>query len=113
MCCRSDRLRKRRCRRSDVVKLIPIGAALVSMLALCAEHPAKEFRVKLRSRVEAFKGSGEWTEGQFDRRFVNNATAVIICDMWDNRWCKGAAQRVDVMAQKMAPVVDRARSHGI
>ena len=95
------------------MKRMLAAVALVTVLALCSENPGNPFRLKLRSRVEAFKGSGEWTEVQFDRRFVNNATAVIICDMWDNHWCKGAAQRVDVLAQKMAPLVDRARSHGI
>lgn len=95
------------------MRRIQIAVALITVAAFCAERPGREFRLKLRSRVEAFKGSGEWTEVQFDRRFANNSTAVIICDMWDNHWCRGAAQRVDVLAQKMAPVVDRARSHGI
>jgi nicotinamidase-related amidase len=33
--------------------------------------------------------------------------------MWDNHWCKGAAGRVDILARKMAPVIDRARAAGI
>jgi nicotinamidase-related amidase len=40
-------------------------------------------------------------------------SAVLICDMWDNHWCKGAAQRVNVLAQKMAPLIEEARERGI
>ena len=86
---------------------------LAAFVAFSSEYPVKEFRLKLRSRVEAFKGSGEWAEVQFERAFVNKETAIIICDMWDNHWCKGAARRVEALARKMAPVVDHARSRGI
>jgi len=40
-------------------------------------------------------------------------TALIICDMWDDHWCRGAAQRVT----ELAPVVNRfahaARDRGV
>lgn len=32
--------------------------------------------------------------------------------MWDNHWCQGAAGRVGILARKIAPVVDTARSRG-
>ncbi len=67
----------------------------------------------LRSRVEAFKGSGEWQEVRFTREFQPAKTAVLICDMWDRHWCTGASRRVDALAAKMAPVVDAARRRGI
>jgi len=40
-------------------------------------------------------------------------TALIICDMWDNHWCKGAAQRVEEMAGPMNAVIREARNRGI
>lgn len=70
-------------------------------------------RVPLRSRVETFKGSGEWQEVSFERSFPISQTAIVICDMWDNHWCSGAAKRVGILAQKMAPFIDRARDRGI
>ena len=39
-------------------------------------------------------------------------TAIIICDMWDDHWCKGAAQRVAEMAGPMNVVVRNARDRG-
>lgn len=40
-------------------------------------------------------------------------TAVIICDMWDDHWCKSAARRVGELAVPMNDVIKRARSRGM
>jgi nicotinamidase-related amidase len=40
-------------------------------------------------------------------------TAFIICDMWDDHYCKSAAQRVGVMAPRMNAVLTAARDHGV
>jgi nicotinamidase-related amidase len=92
------------------------GAALFqpcSMRSLPADNVLDHFRLSLRTRVEAFKGSGEWEEVTFQKDFVTRETAVVICDMWDRHWCSGATRRVDVLAGKMAPILDQVRAHGI
>ena len=40
-------------------------------------------------------------------------TAIIICDMWDDHYCKSAAERVGVMAPRMNAVLSAARAHGV
>jgi len=40
-------------------------------------------------------------------------TALIICDMWDNHWCKGAARRVEELAGPMNNVIAAARQRGV
>jgi len=40
-------------------------------------------------------------------------TALIICDMWDNHWCKGAAKRVEELAGPLNKVVQEARRRGV
>jgi len=40
-------------------------------------------------------------------------TALIICDMWDDHWCQGAARRVVEMANPMNELVHRARDRGL
>ena len=40
-------------------------------------------------------------------------TALVICDMWDNHWCKGAAQRVEELAGPMNKVVQETRKRGV
>lgn len=44
--------------------------------------------------------------------WVASETAIIICDMWDDHYCKSSAQRVGVLVPKMNEVVSRAREHG-
>jgi nicotinamidase-related amidase len=40
-------------------------------------------------------------------------TALVICDMWDQHWCRGAAARVAEMAPAVNKLVHRARDLGI
>ena len=40
-------------------------------------------------------------------------TAIIICDMWDQHWCKGATKRVSELAPHMNNVLNIAREKGI
>ncbi|MFP6597342.1 MAG: isochorismatase family protein, partial [Candidatus Hydrogenedentota bacterium] len=40
-------------------------------------------------------------------------TAIIVCDMWDQHWCKGATSRVAEMAPKMETVLRNAREKGV
>ncbi len=75
--------------------------------------PGKILQLKLRTRVEIFKGSGDWRETWFNESLPASATALILCDMWDKHWCRGATERVDGLAHTMAPVIDLARKSGI
>jgi nicotinamidase-related amidase len=76
-------------------------------------EPAPPLKLNLRTRVETFKGSGAWDEVVVAKEFAPAETAIIICDMWDDHWCKNAAARCGVLAKKMAPVLDAARSRGV
>ena len=69
--------------------------------------------IPLRSRVEAFKGSGQWQEAQIRYRIVPTHTAMVLCDMWDRHWCGGANARLAVLAPKMQTVVEAVRKSGI
>ena len=40
-------------------------------------------------------------------------TALIVCDMWDDHWCKSAARRVGEMAGPLDEVVRKARAKGL
>jgi nicotinamidase-related amidase len=82
-------------------------------LACGAEIPTRTLQIDLRSRVEAFKGTGTWQAVQLRQELPIAKTAIVICDMWDKHWCTGASRRVDALAERMAPVIDSARSRGI
>jgi nicotinamidase-related amidase len=89
------------------------GAVLAATPLLGATNSDRVLRLPLRSRVEAFKGSGVWEEVHFERELPVAETALLICDMWDNHWCTGAARRVGELVKVMAPVIDKARVGGV
>jgi nicotinamidase-related amidase len=90
-----------------------IGILGVARLFANAKTSTRTIRLPLRTRVEAFKGSGLWQEAHFEKELPVAETALLICDMWDNHWCSGAANRVNALVKVMAPVVDQARAGGI
>lgn len=48
-----------------------------------------------------------------ERHWDPKKTALIICDMWDDHWCKGAAARVGELSGPMNKVVKAARDRGV
>ena len=88
-----------------------LGGVLVS--ALFAGGSRGTMTLELRTRVEPFKGSGQWVSASFSQPLAPAGTAIIICDMWDKHWCRGANERVGLLVQKMNPLIDAAREHGV
>jgi nicotinamidase-related amidase len=94
--------------------MIPSRWLILFLVALgVTAAGAADITVNLRSRVEAFKGSGDWREVKLQQSLAVGKTAIIICDMWDKHWCTGATQRVNGLVKQMAPFVDTARNQGI
>ncbi|MEM7234112.1 MAG: protein-signal peptide and transmembrane prediction [Planctomycetota bacterium] len=65
-----------------------------------------------RSRVAVEGGDGEHvseTAQTWDAR----ETAIIVCDMWDDHWCQGAAKRVGELAVPLNRVLENARERGV
>jgi nicotinamidase-related amidase len=67
----------------------------------------------LRRRVETFVGSSQWASALVPLTIPAAATALLLCDMWDDHWCRAAAGRVDALAPRMNAVVAVARARGI
>ena len=89
-------------------------AAILFVAAAAAVFAAgPSVTLDLRTRVEPFKGSGEWREVRLAKDFAVRESAVLICDMWDNHWCTGAAHRVNELVKTMAPAIEKARAAGI
>jgi nicotinamidase-related amidase len=82
-------------------------------LVLALQLAGADLTVNLRSRVEAFKGSGEWRAVDLRESVPVDGTAIVICDMWDKHWCSGATARVNGLVTKMAPFLETARKRGI
>ena len=72
------------------------------------------FRFLLRSQglTQDGRGRASWRAVERERVVAAERTAIIVCDMWDAHWCRGAAERVDEMAPKMNEVLVAAREKG-
>jgi nicotinamidase-related amidase len=79
----------------------------------CWSAESTVYHLTLRSRVQLFRGSADWSEAQIDYSFDPAKSAVIVCDMWDKHWCRGANARVAELAKKLQPVLEFSRSKGM
>jgi nicotinamidase-related amidase len=94
-------------------------ASYFALFAISAIAPGSvqsrnvETPLRMRTRIQPFHESNQWVEAYFDSSINKSKTAIIITDMWDKHWCRGATKRVGEIAQKMEPVLERARQAGI
>ena len=90
-------------------------AALLCLLALLTTHsPANaDFQLRLRSRVETATDSGRFHTVATPATWKASETAIVICDMWNNHYCRNAARRVAEMAPRMNEVITKARKQGV
>src|SRR5262249_14114724 len=107
-----------------------IAGALVAALLMLATTPlagqktdepsvparpkvAGRLRLNLRERQETAPGSKQYKVVERAVEWEAAKTAIIVCDMWDDHFCKSAAQRVGVMAPRMNAVLTAARERGV
>jgi nicotinamidase-related amidase len=67
----------------------------------------------LRKRIQPYRASDTWTEANFEQSLAPAKTAIVITDMWDKHWCRGATERVGQIALRMEPLLEKARAAGI
>src|SRR5712671_7724896 len=83
-------------------------------LSLAApDLPAEPLALHVRSQIETAKGSGQWRTVENTVQWEPRKTAIVVCDMWNQHWCKGATARVAEMAPRMNEVLQAARRRGV
>ncbi len=98
--------------RSQCSKKFPLQLAFLVCFCLPL-LAADSLLLPMRSRVETSKGSGEWRVIDKTAEWDPRKTAIVICDMWNQHWCKGATRRVGEMAPRMNEVIREARKRGV
>lgn len=86
---------------------------LLSALSFAIADTATTLSLELRSRFQPFKASPEWQEITIARELPANETAIILCDVWDDHWCKSAAERCAVLAKRIDEVLVHLRKKGV
>ncbi len=88
--------------------------ALAGCLLLSAQggEPAKSLILHARLR-EAEASGRSFAVKEKTLEWDPAKTAIIICDMWNQHWCKGATRRVGELAPAMNRAVAAARDKGV
>ncbi|TVY11263.1 isochorismatase family protein [Paenibacillus cremeus] len=58
-------------------------------------------------------GYRNWHATTTEQQWNVNQTAILVCDMWDRHWSKGATERVASMAVRMNEVLKTMRQKGV
>ena len=76
---------------------------------------AAQLKLHLRSHVLDHNAQGwaVWREDIVERSLPADRVAIVICDMWDQHWSRGAAERVGQMVPRMDGVLAAARAKGV
>ncbi len=90
-----------------------IAALFLATWTATVAEPGDSLSLHTRRRVETPPGSGVYRVVEETRGWDAKKTAIVICDMWDQHWCKGASRRVAEMAPRINQVVQEARKRGI
>ncbi|MDR1485406.1 MAG: protein-signal peptide and transmembrane prediction [Planctomycetaceae bacterium] len=83
------------------------------------EISADEFKVHVQKRVAKANTNNtdpksvEYKIEIKEETWKGKETAIVICDMWDKHWCKGATSRVAEMAPRMNEVLKAARAKNV
>jgi len=70
-------------------------------------------RIKLRSKSEFFKGTGEYQNVFVEKDYNPKQVAILVIGMWNTHASLSAAQKLDEMAPKMDKWLKESRSLGM
>ena len=90
-----------------------VTACLVSFLVYFVTVPLHAGDISLKTRFQEKTDNDFFETIQKNQVISAKETAIVVCDMWDKHWCKGATQRVAEMAPRMNEVISRARDLGV
>ena len=93
--------------------LPPWASCCFALLIMSISAFAADSTLKLNLRSRAATPPGETRSTEKPAAWDPKKTALIICDMWDDHWCKSAARRVVEMAGPLNEMIKQARARGV
>ena len=66
-----------------------------------------------RDELARENGFAVWRTIITDTTWDPSQTALVLCDIWDSHWCRGAVERLNAMTPRMNDVVTACRDRGI
>jgi len=87
--------------------------ATVSLGVTLATGMAADSSIKMHLRQQRVDLHGKTQTSHRTAQWDPRQTAVIVCDMWDDHWCRSAARRVGEMAGPLNELLKQARRQGM
>lgn len=86
---------------------------LVPLFLIITDEETLVFNCRRQEITQDVWGRNVWKVINERKEIPANELAIVICDMWDQHWSRGAAERVAVMSPRMNKVVSAARELGV
>jgi type 1 glutamine amidotransferase/nicotinamidase-related amidase len=101
--------------KSSQFRMLTVACIVLSIASSCVYGMSSDKAPLLvtRSRAPLADDSGRLRVVQNKVEWNPKQAAIIICDMWNEHWCKGATERVAELAPYMNKVVSIARDKGV
>ena len=90
----------------------PAVLILCGILAAPIFGQCEDFQLLFRKQLETAEDSGKYHSITEKGSWDASKTAIVICDMWDDHYCRNAARRVGEMAGRMNETIKAARDKG-
>jgi nicotinamidase-related amidase len=84
-----------------------------SLEPVSGDEDLVELRLRHTCLRQDSAGHAMWVQDTTPERVSAGEVAILICDMWDAHWSRGASERVDAMAPQVNHVVAAARRRGV
>jgi len=101
------------CRTVRILSCAMWAGLLTAGMGAAAEPEMLQLHTRARVAADPAKPTGAAQSVEKEVRWNPRRTALILCDMWDDHWCRGAAERVGELAGPMNQLVHRAREQGM
>ncbi|HLH52031.1 MAG TPA: protein-signal peptide and transmembrane prediction, partial [Verrucomicrobiae bacterium] len=70
-------------------------------------------QLSVRRILPTDSAQDHWQQVTNQAAWDTHGTAAVICDMWNQHWCKGATERVAEMAPRMNQLISELRRRGV
>ncbi|MBG85355.1 MAG: nicotinamidase [Verrucomicrobiales bacterium] len=86
---------------------------LLTFAFIVSSLSAETLNLNFRSQKETAENSGKYHSITKAGKWDAKKTAIVVCDMWNDHYCRNAARRVGEMAPRMNEVLKAARKRGV
>lgn len=88
------------------------GLTLLLSATYCSAQEKGSLVLHTRAQIRA-AAADQFKVAEKEVRWDPKKTAIVVCDMWNEHWCRGATRRVAEMAPRMNEVIHAAREKGV